>query len=145
MAFNGGQGGRSGSDEVIDQNQGARRIFSLAAGLVLAAPGCGAALPSGRVPIQFRGSEPPIRAVVPILPEVIWGPGGGSFNELLCGIGGSQKRAAFGIGRRGDTSPLGGLLCSTARIPRGNLLKSRNMKSEMRLAARFFRYRRVTC
>ena len=29
------------------------RIFSLAAGLALAAPMCGAALPSGREPIQF--------------------------------------------------------------------------------------------
>jgi hypothetical protein len=32
--------------------RGVLRIFSLAVGLVLAAPGCGAALPSGRMPIR---------------------------------------------------------------------------------------------
>ncbi len=37
-----------------------------------------------------------------------------------------------------DTSPLGGLLRSTARFARGNLLKSQNMKSKTRLAAHFF-------
>jgi len=58
--------------------------------------------------------------------------------ELLCGIGEGQKRAAYGVGCKGDTSPLGGLLCSTARLARGNLLKSQNMKSKTRLAARFF-------
>ncbi len=57
---------------------------------------------------------------------------------LLCGIGGSQKRAAYGVGCEGDTSPLGGLLRSTARLACGNLLKSRNMTSKTRLWARFF-------
>ena len=57
---------------------------------------------------------------------------------LLCGIEEDQKRAAYGVGWRGDTSPLGGLLCSTARLARGNLLKSQNMNGKTRLWARFF-------
>ena len=40
----------------------------------------------------------------------------------------NQKRAAFGVGCEGDTSPLGGLLRSTARIPCGNQLKRETMK-----------------
>jgi hypothetical protein len=66
------------------------------------------------------GEEPPIRAVVvsqrcgsftTVRGEVQrFGAG------LLCGIGEDQKRAAFGIGWRGDTSPLGGLLA----VPRGS-------------------------
>jgi hypothetical protein len=35
-----------------------------------------------------------------------------------------------------DTSPLGRLLRSAARLPRGNLLKSKNMTSKTRLAPR---------
>jgi hypothetical protein len=35
---------------------------------------------------------------------------------LPCGIGEGQILAAYGVGCEGDTSPLGGLLCSTARL-----------------------------
>jgi hypothetical protein len=97
---------------------GVLRVFLLAAGWVLAAPGCGAALLSGRVPIPFlspRG-EPPIRTVVVTrrcgdsgtVRGKVLALGAG----LLCGIGGSQKRAAFGIGCENDTLPRFG--CCTA-------------------------------
>jgi hypothetical protein len=58
------------------------RVFSLAAGLgFVAPPGCGAAF--------FRFGEPPIRAA-----RWWWSILAG----LPCGMGESQKRAAFGVG-----------------------------------------------
>lgn len=42
-------------------------------------------------------------------------PPGPSFNESLCVIGGSQNRAAYGIGRRGDTTPPNGSCTATCR------------------------------
>ncbi len=58
--------------------------------------------------------------------------------ELLCGIGSDENRSVLRTGCEHDTSPLGGLLWSTARFACGNLLKSRNMNGKTRLAARFF-------
>ena len=50
----------------------------------------------------------------------------------------NQKRAAFGVGCEGDTSPLGGLLSSTARLACGNLLKTETMNGKTRLGSAFF-------
>ena len=100
---------------------------------VLAAPGCGAALPSCRVSDPRRGGDPECGDPATVRGAVLAFGG-----ELLCGIGESQKRAAYGVGCKGDTSPLGGLLRSAARFARGNLLKNQNITSQTRLAARFF-------
>ncbi len=73
------------------------------------------------------GGEPPICAVVVIRQWRIWHVRGevqGLGAGLLCGIRGVENLAACGVGCRGDTSPLGGLLRSTARLACGNLLKA---------------------
>jgi hypothetical protein len=61
----------------------------------------------------------------------------GQFRGLLCGIGAGENRSVLRTGLRVDTSPLGGLLRSAARIPCGNLLKNQNMNGKTRPEARF--------
>ena len=61
-------------------------------------------VPESRVPLAAESAA--VRGAVEVIPGVLFG-------ELLCGIGGSQKRAAFGVGCEGDTSPRNGSCAAT--------------------------------
>ena len=59
------------------------------------------------------GAVPLIRAVVVTRQGCSGVLGGVGCAGLLCGIGQGQKRAAYGVGRRGDTSPRNGCCART--------------------------------
>jgi hypothetical protein len=83
--------------------------------------GDGLAVCGVAIPFLSSGAGPPIRAVNP--DWAVWRSchgqafRGGGFGRrvggLPCGIRQGQKRAAFGIGWRGDTSPLKGCCAVT--------------------------------
>lgn len=49
---------------------------------------------------------------------------------LLCGIGQVQKRAAYGVGCGGDTSPRNGSCTATWRLLAVNLLKAEQLREK---------------
>jgi len=119
FAFQGGQGVRSGSRGRYSGCCRCSESFSFSCGFGSGRAGLWRGLAvCGSDPVpEVRGEEWPIRAVIPILPVVFRGLPGVGFNKLPCGNGEDQKRAAYGVGWRGDTSPRNWSCTATWRLP----------------------------